>query len=214
MLLPAAENARMGGQTSSRIVRTALLFEGGLGLLAVLIGWLGGHSPFVGMTANLQTRDVVTAIGWGLVGTGPLLVALVAMDGMTWEPIRELRELAGNAMLRMFSEATAPQLAAISLIAGMGEELLFRGLVQGGVARLVGGPAGVVVAVILASVLFGVCHWLNATYAVLAMLAGAYFGLLLVASGNILTPIVAHAAYDFVALTHLVQPERLVGSED
>ena len=65
----------------------------------------------------------------------------------------------------------------------------------------------------LASLLFGVCHWLNTTYAILAVLAGVYFGLLLIADGNILTPIVAHAAYDFLALVYLIQPQHLIGSE-
>ena len=67
-------------------------------------------------------------------------------------------------------------------------------------------------ALAIASVLFGVCHWLNTTYAILAMLAGLYFGLLLVLTGNLWTPIMAHAAYDFIALLYLVRPNHLVRS--
>jgi hypothetical protein len=109
----------------------------------------------------------------------------------------------------MFGGASVAQLAAVAIAAGFGEELLFRGLVQAGISDFLGVTIGLAVA----SVLFGVCHWLNTTYAILAMLAGAYFGLLLVATGNILTPIVAHAAYDFLALSYLVRPERLIGSK-
>jgi uncharacterized protein len=202
----------MGDQSPSRIVRIALVFEGGLGLVALAIGWAASHWPFIGISENSQTANHVRAIGWGLVGTGPLLLALLGLDLVTWGPIRRLRELAGEAILRMFAGANALQLAAVSLAAGFGEELLFRGLVQAGVSRLIGGPLGIGVALVLASVLFGVCHWLNTTYAVLAMLAGAYFGLLLLATGNILTPIVAHAAYDFLALTYLIQPGKLPGA--
>jgi membrane protease YdiL (CAAX protease family) len=125
-------------------------------------------------------------------------------------PLRGLREMTSSVILRMFGGASLAQLAVVALAAGLGEELLFRGLVQAGLARFF----GVTVAIVGASVLFGVCHWLNTTYAVLAMLAGAYFGLCLVATGNILTPIVAHAAYDFLALVYLVQPASLIGSNE
>ena len=211
---PRADNTRMADQSPSRIVRIALLFEGGLGLVALAIGWAAGHSPFIGMSDTSQAANHVQAIGWGLVATGPLLVALVLMDQVTWEPIRRLRDVAGEAILRMFAGASAVQLAAVSLAAGFGEELLFRGLLQAGVSRLIGGELGIVLALVLASALFGVCHWLNTTYALLAMLAGAYFGLLLLATENILAPITAHAAYDFLALAYLLRPGQLFGSEE
>jgi len=102
----------------------------------------------------------------------------------------------------------------VALAAGVGEELLFRGLVQSGLSRLLTDWPGQIVAVAAASVLFGLCHWLNATYAVLAMLAGAYFGLILLLTGNILAPITAHAAYDFLALVYLIRPEGLLPSEE
>jgi membrane protease YdiL (CAAX protease family) len=135
-------------------------------------------------------------------------VALVLMERFPIGPLRGLREMTSEVILRMFGGASIAQLAAVAVAAGIGEELLFRGLVQAGVSRFF----GVGVGVIAASVLFGVCHWLNTTYAVLAVLAGAYFGLWLVASGNILTPVVAHAAYDFLALVYLVRPASLIGS--
>ena len=43
-------------------------------------------------------------------------------------------------------------------------------------------------------------HWLSASYALLASLIGAYLGILFLVSGNLLAPIIAHAAYDVVAL--------------
>src|SRR5207247_4003229 len=107
-----------------------------------------------------------------------------------------------------FGGASVAQLALVAAAAGLGEELLFRGLVQAGVARFFGLAAGLTVG----SLVFGVCHWLNVTYAILAMLAGAYFGLWLAVTGNILTPVVAHAAYDFLALVYLVRPASLLGS--
>ncbi len=203
--------AAMDGSDPARTTQIALAFECALGAVALVIGWLVGQWPLVGVsTLPEDSRPQIVAIGWGLVATGPLLVALVLMERFPVGPLRGLREMTSEVILRMFGGASVVQLAAVAVAAGVGEELLFRGLVQAGVARFF----GLSVAVVAASVLFGLCHWLNATYAVLAMLAGAYFGLWMSATGNILTPIVAHAAYDFLALVYLVQPASLIGSSE
>lgn len=193
----------------ARTTRIALLFEGGLGAAALVVGWLLGQWPLVGFSTQAEDlQRQIQAVGWGLVATGPLLVALVLMEQFPVGPLRRLHEMTSVVILRMFGGASLVQLAAVALAAGLGEELLFRGLVQAGATRFF----GLFVGLAAASALFGVCHWLNATYAILAMLAGAYFGLWLVATGNILTPIVAHAAYDFLALIYLVQPAGWLGS--
>jgi membrane protease YdiL (CAAX protease family) len=200
--------------TESNPARTtliALLFEGGLGAAAFVVGWLLGYWPAVGMSAGSDgTQEQLEAIGWGLVATGPLVVALVAIDRFPIGPLANLRETTEEVVLQMFRGASVLQLAAVSIAAGLGEELLFRGLVQAGLANLIGGPLAPWIALTVASVLFGVCHWLNTTYAILAVLAGAYFGLLFLLTGSLWTPIVAHAAYDLLALIYLVRPSHLV----
>jgi uncharacterized protein len=209
---------RMAIPDPAGTTRIALLFEGGLGVGALALGWLLGHSPLVGISGESeQARNQVAAIGWGLVATGPLLVALVVMERFPVGPLGRLREMTTRVILQMFGGATIAQLAVVSVAAGFGEELLFRGLIQAGIqaglSPVISDIPGMVVALVVASVLFGVCHWLNTTYAILAMLAGAYFGLLLLLTGNILAPIVAHAAYDFLALVYLIHPQHLLGSE-
>lgn len=196
-----------------RMTLIALAFEGGLGALALAIGWLLSHSPAIGMSLESESaREQLAAIGWGLAATLPLLVALALLDRFPIGPLKSLKEIAHDLIARLFRGASYLQLAVISLAAGFGEELLFRGLVQAGVARLIGGEIGPWIALVIASVLFGVCHWLNTTYALLAMLAGLYFGLLLMLSGSLWTPIIAHAAYDFIALVYLVRPNNLIRS--
>jgi membrane protease YdiL (CAAX protease family) len=189
----------------------ALAFEGGLGAAALAIGWLAGHWPAIGMSLRAASaREQLAAIGWGLVATLPLVAALVVMDRFPLGPIQGVKHVAQDLIARMFRGATMLHLAIISLAAGLGEELLFRGLAQAGLARLIGGDYGPWIALAAASALFGVCHWLNRTYAFLAMLAGVYFGLLLMLSGSLWTPIVAHAAYDFIALIYLLRPRNLI----
>lgn len=195
--------------------RIALAFECALGLAALGIGWLVGQSPLVGVTfaSDEASRQQVVAVGWGLVATGPLLVVLYLCERFPIGPLRELSDMTGTAVTRMFGGATAGQLLTVAIAAGWGEELLFRGLVQNGISRLVSDWPGQVAAIGIASVLFGLCHWLNKTYAILAMLAGVYFGVLLLLTDNILAPITAHAAYDFLALVYLLHPDSLLGSE-
>jgi len=199
---------------TTQTIRIALLFECGLGVLALGVGWLIGHSPLVGISnESAEFPTHVRAIGWGLVATGPLLLALVTIERFPVGPLRRLREMTAEVILKMFGGATIGQLAAVSLAAGFGEEILFRGLIQAGVSSWITGTVGLGVGLAVASLLFGICHWLSGTYAILAVLAGAYFGLLLILSGNILAPIIAHAAYDFLALVYLIKPQHLIGSE-
>jgi membrane protease YdiL (CAAX protease family) len=201
----------MEGTDPARTTQIALVFECALGAAALVIGWLVNQWPLVGFsTLPDDSAQQIVAIGWGLVATGPLLVALVLMERFPIGPLRALHEMTSDVILRMFRGASIAQLAAVAVAAGLGEELLFRGLVQAGLGRFF----DLSVAVVAASVLFGVCHWLNTTYAVLAMLAGAYFGVCLIVTGNILTPVVAHSAYDFLALVYLVRPASLIGSND
>jgi len=195
----------------ARITLLALAFEGGLGALALTIGWLVGHWPAIGMEfSSAAALEQVAAIAWGLAATVPLLVALLILDRFPIGPLQSVKDIARDLIARMFQGASVLQLAVISLAAGLGEELLFRGLAQAGLAKLLGGEWGPWIALVGASVLFGVCHWLNTTYAILAMLAGLYFGLLLMVSGSLWTPIVAHAAYDFIALVYLLRPQNLI----
>jgi membrane protease YdiL (CAAX protease family) len=205
----------MPSSSTESSTRIALAFESSLGIAAIAVGWLIGHSPLVGVSfTSDQTHTQVLAIGWGLVATGPLLIGLFVCDRFPIGPLHGVRHITAEIISRMFGGATAGQLAIVALAAGLGEELLFRGLVQSGLSRLFADWPGQIVAVAAASLLFGLCHWLNATYAFLAMLAGAYFGLVLLLTGNILAPITAHAVYDFLALVYLIRPEALLLSEE
>lgn len=205
----------MDSVPTNSTTRIALAFECALGLAALGIGWLVGQSPLVGVSfaGDEISRQQVMAVGWGLVATGPLLVVLYLCERFPVGPLRGLNEITDSVVTRMFGGATTGQLLAVAIAAGWGEELLFRGLVQGGLAQWMSDWPGQAAAVLIASVLFGLCHWLNRTYAILAMLAGAYFGFVLLLTGNILAPITAHAAYDFLALVYLLQPDSLLGSE-
>jgi hypothetical protein len=112
-----------------------------------------------------------------------------------------IRRFIENILRPALEEWSVGQLLAISVLAGVCEEVLFRGVAQGGLEQWLGPVA----ALILASAIFGVCHWITPTYALVAGLMGCYLGGLWWWSGNLLTPVVTHVAYDFVALVWLLR---------
>jgi uncharacterized protein len=181
------------------VIRVAILFEGGLIVLAWLLGWLLGFPPLESFA--LSGRDAA----WALLATLPVLAALWAAMRYPIGPLRELKLLMRRFVAPLFRDATAVDLALISLLAGLGEEMLFRGVVQMALASVIPGPAGVWLAIGVTSVLFGLGHYLSHAYFVYALLMSVYLGWLLVASGNLLVPILVHAIYDFVALNYLVR---------
>jgi membrane protease YdiL (CAAX protease family) len=172
----------------------AIGVEGGLAVSALALGRLLQQPPLETLAA-----DPVAAL-IGLAATVPLVLAFLAMIRWPFGPLEPIRRFSIEVLCPVLSPCTVPDLAAIALLAGFGEEMLFRGTLQGALTPRLG-PGG---AVLVASVLFGVVHAVTPTYAVLAGLIGAYLGWLWQATGNILAPIVVHGLYDFVALYYLL----------
>lgn len=79
----------------------------------------------------------------------------------------------------------------VSLLAGVSEELLFRGLLQ---------P---MFGLTITSVLFGLAHWVTFEYVVLASGLGFFFGTTLLFSDNLLVPIAVHSLYNIFAFRML-----------
>ena len=184
-------------------VLSALVVEAGLGVVAIGLGAVLGVSPVRTILAKPDSN--VGAILWGLAATLPMLASLMVVS--RWPPrlLREFREYVYKHIVPLFQHLGLIEMAVIALAAGVGEELLFRGLLQRGLAEWFGDSGGTLYGLLVASAIFGVCHWLNATYAILAGLIGLYLGLLFVATDNLLAPITTHAVYDFVALVYLTR---------
>ena len=173
----------------------AILFEGSLAVVAVLLGWLLGYDPLVHV--RWTWRDA----GWGAAATLPPLLLMFWCSRTAWSPCHALTRLVRQLILPWFARATWLDLALVSIAAGVGEELLFRGFLQAAIADWPNPWIGLAVA----SLLFGMAHFITPTYAVLATLLGAYLGGLWLACDNLLAPIVTHALYDFLALLYLLR---------
>jgi membrane protease YdiL (CAAX protease family) len=189
----------------------AALFEASLAFLAVLLGWMLSQSPMETLRLNFH------AILLGILAVLPLLGLLLACRWLPWRLVREVCRVLDDLIVPMFKNCTWVEVAAISLLAGLGEELLFRGVFQSAMVEWSGdflphSPAGAMVgdwvAIVSVAVLFGLLHAVNAAYAVLAALMGLYLGWLWTATGNLAVPIVAHAVYDFLALEYILRGRR------
>jgi membrane protease YdiL (CAAX protease family) len=85
----------------------------------------------------------------------------------------------------------------LSAIAGISEEVLFRGVIQPWMETAWGATAGL----LASNAIFGLLHAVTPLYAILAGLVGVYLGLALDYGDqrNLLTPIFIHGVYDFLA---------------
>lgn len=192
--------------TPDSFVVTAFFFEASLGAVALAAGWFVGVDPLATIPlAKDSISSLLIASAWGGAATLPLLIALFLTNRLHFKAIARIRRFVASRILPLFQSLSLFELGAISLAAGFGEELLFRGLLQAWIAASGEGPSAIVIGVVVASIAFGACHWITPTYAVLATAAGAYFGVLFLLTGNLLAPLVTHALYDFVALVYLTR---------
>jgi hypothetical protein len=176
----------------------AACFEGGLAVLAVGLGWLLGRAPL--QTLHWTWPDA----GWGAAAVLPPLGILWLCVKCPWRPLAEIIRVIDEVLVPLFENCRLSEFAVIAALAGLGEELLFRGVIQTAVAEWVGGNLGVWVGLAAAGLLFGLGHAVTFTYVLLAGLIGLYLGGIWLATGNLLVPMLAHAGYDFLALVYLV----------
>jgi membrane protease YdiL (CAAX protease family) len=188
-----------------RFVRQAILFEGSLALVALAVGWFLPAPPW------RQIHWTWPAAVEGAAAAVPLLAAMLALRSVQVGPFGRLNRLVDEFVVPLFAGCGIADFALIAVVAGFGEELLFRGVIQAALATWLNITAGLVTA----SLLFGVAHIITPTYAILAALIGAYLGWLAIYSEDLLAPIVTHAIYDFAALVYLTGGvRRLINHEE
>ena len=183
---------------SQRALYAGYAVEGGLGVLAAAIAWLAG------IPLAREVRLTGPALAWGLVGTLPMLAALVVLIRVSWRPIARIREIVRTFASQLLLEASWWEIAILCVLAGVGEELLFRGVVQTLIAGWTNPPVGI----LASGILFGAVHFLTKAYFVLAVAVGCYLGWLYAATGSLTAPIITHAVYDFVALVVVLADVR------
>ncbi|MAD81203.1 MAG: CPBP family intramembrane metalloprotease [Pirellulaceae bacterium] len=205
--MPELESPESMSRSKQQFAAMAFAFEAGLGFLAVLVGRGLGFDPLSTLGFDKPASELASACLWGAVAALPLLIGLVILDRQP-RVLSNFKKKVSSIVLPMFKGLSIVEITAISTAAGFGEELLFRGLVQSGLQAWLDQPYGWALALVTAALLFGICHWLNATYAVLATGVGIYLGGLFLLVDDLAAPIVTHGLYDFAAIIYLTRVSR------
>jgi len=107
-------------------------------------------------------------------------LALLARTSCEW--VEEIEAFIRATLVPLFRHTGIAGLGLVALAAGIGEELLFRGVIQDGLESWY----GPLPALVLTSLLFGMAHCITRAYFMLACLMGLYLGALYLWTGNLL----------------------------
>ena len=180
--------------------KKACSFEAALIPVSVVLGWIANISPF----AYLHFSE--SAIAYGVIGTMPLFLLFLAMEQMQTEPVVKIKNVLLETLGPSLHRYHWTDLLILASIAGLSEELLFRGVIQPWIEA----SWGMTVGLIGSNIIFGLAHAVTPLYAVLATFVGIYLSLSLDYGGdrNLLVPIVIHGLYDFLAFVALMRAYR------
>lgn len=183
---------------AARLTLVAVLTQAGLAAVALAgarvtgrpVPW-GLDRPLLAATAGVAVAAVLAAVN---------LTLLERRTGL-W---RRVRVAVDEVLVPTFSVLGSGQIVIVSVAAGVGEELFFRGWLQ---------PA---LGVAAASVAFGLAHVAGSrmlAFGVWAAGMGVVLGSLALASGGILASITAHACYDVLAFHYLGAEARRLAKQ-
>ena len=180
----------------------SIYVEGGMAVFAIIVGYFLGIPPAGTLSLTLEGGAV------GILATIPMLAFYVVLSRLRYLPFLQIRRIVHNFVFFFFRNCSKLQIALICALAGIGEELFFRGLLQVGLEKYIGGQTGLIIAILVSSLIFGLAHFITKTYAVLAFVIGVYLGLLFYFTGNIMVPIITHAVYDYCVIKFLLRTPR------
>jgi len=178
----------------------AVLIEGGLAVLAVLADLLFRLqlNYWQYCWCDVQTIKQIT------LGLFPLIVGYFVLLALPLESLRQIDRFVRELFWQYMGHWKIWQLALVAALAGIGEELFFRGLLQLGLANIL----DIWVAIFITSLIFGLAHAVTPTYFLLSFIVSLYFGWLFVHTENLVVPIAIHALYDFAVLMYIRYSRR------
>lgn len=182
----------MARQTLTRfnLFKLATLFQGGILILGLLIAWLVGIN--LGEVWIWSSESILR----GVLATIPMLVVFGVTERCDWDPFSRIRKFLNETLGPVIVRCSIWELLYLAFLAGISEEILFRGAIQNSLALW-----SVVGSVLITNLLFGICHAFSRAYFFLATAAGFYLSWV---AGweeqNLLPAVLAHTLYDFVAL--------------
>jgi hypothetical protein len=184
------------------IVLVGVLFELFLAALAFVFCALFGLLPMrVAWPATFDAAGGLLVLSLAL--SLPPFAVLVAFDRHPPKHFDRIKGILWEQVMPLFEDCGVIQFIALSIAAGIGEEMLFRGFLQELLVRSLPGTAGMVAAVVITNLAFGLVHRLTWMYAFWAFCMGLYLSLVYAWTENLLAAVLVHAAYDALALIYL-----------
>ena len=177
------------------IIMFAVFFEGGLAPLSLFLGWWFGHNPL----AHFAWTE--TDALWGALAAVPLVLLFLLTLRWPIGPLKQIKSFCEQEFIPLLAGSSWSDMALIALSAGVGEEMLFRGVLQSSLGAWLGIGWGLVIA----SLLFGLLHPISMPYIVVSAFVGLYLGGAFLLSGNLLTVMVTHSIYDFALMSYLLR---------
>jgi uncharacterized protein len=167
----------------------------------------------IGIDLNfLQLRNYDSSLLlFGTLSTIPLIVFAIVLDiiedqipalqEVSEATLRSVYNLLGGSYKPVLATATA---VVLGTVAGVGEEILFRGILQETIYQQHWtSNYNTIISIVISSIVFGLFHAVTPMYIVLATLASMYFGTLYaLCNGDLTIPILCHSIYDIGALLY------------
>jgi membrane protease YdiL (CAAX protease family) len=181
-------NIKVMEYSRSKMLFLAVSAEGGIFLIALFLAqWM--NIKLYTFSENTG-RDILIGTAGSII---PLVLAFASLSEKAARIpfIQSLRKTVLSAIKVLFAHARLPDIILISLLAGIGEECLFRGIIQ---ARF---------GIVIASILFGLVHFISPAYVILAVFMGFYLGVFFQIYGSLLISIQIHFVYDLGILLYL-----------
>ena len=185
-----AEHSRTETLGRGRLMLIGIALEGAF----IAVAWIGALLTGVRFWQAISFN--VTGLAWGAALTLPMIACTFVIARNSGRLFSQMRA-DFERVVSLFKDCTVADLFWISLAAGVGEEVLFRGFIQ----TYLGELTQPYFALVITSIVFGALHAVSVSYFIFATIVGLYLGGLFLWSDNLLIPIAAHFLYDFVALS-------------
>ena len=187
------------GQEQQFFILGGSLFSIAFIFIAFGVGWVLGVSPLQDL--NWNWLDLLIGVAAAL----PMFLFFLLSVRLPIPAFEKIKQFLLSELGPRIEHGSILELFILSIFIGLGEEMLFRGVLQSWATQY-----GVIAAIIFTNLLFGIVHSVTRLYVVIATLMGVYLSLLLIffSPQNLLIPITTHAIYDFLCFVTILRMFR------
>jgi len=143
-----------------------------------------------------------------LLGCALFIILFCVLNVLT--PYLSSLQTISTQLHALFANFTWPMIVVISVLAGVGEEMLFRGLLQNALIYVTNSFWGI----LFSAIIFGVLHYLNHMYAFIASIMGGVIAYIYFVTQDLVLVMTLHAVYDFFAFSVIVKAPHLLYKQE